>query len=279
MLAPNYFNWPGKVWIISDLHFGDKGILTYERTKFKNPEEHDEFLIKVINQTIQKTDTFVCLGDLGIRWEEPLSKIKNCARKILIMGNHDHDNKTKYKKYFDEVYPGPLFVNKFTVLSHEPIPVSEHFINIHGHLHNSYLDDEHHVNVSIAMAKYKLFPLDDIYNKVQNYPRIRASFLKEWYADKYIFTDTRKDCLMYSDNLHIIPMKKIQEAIKIIENIILDDSKKEEIEKSEKISNFFLSTRLFKGQDIRLKTKSTDPAYNLAEELIKVWEELHVEKE
>ena len=212
MIQPNNFNWPGKVWICSDLHLGDTGILKYERTQFKNSDEHDDFIIKRINLTINKDDTFVCLGDLGKYWENTITKIKNCKRKVLILGNHDRENKGKYRKYFNEVYDGPLFVNKFTVISHEPIPVSEHFINIHGHLHNANLDNDHYVNVSIAMNNYNLYPLDKTIDKAANYPRIKAEFLEEWYADKYVFTDGRKDVMLYSDTLHIVP-KDIRERI------------------------------------------------------------------
>ena len=263
MIYPNYFKWPGKVWICSDLHLGDKGILRYERTEFETPEEHNDFVIKSINRQLNKEDTFVCLGDLGQYWEDSISKIKSCEKKILIMGNHDKESKGKYRKYFDEVYDGPLFVNKYTVLSHEPIPVSDHFLNIHGHLHNSLLDDDHHLNVSIAMAQYKLFPLDDSFEMTAKYPRIKAKFLEEWYADKYVFTDTRKDCLFYPDTMHVIPRKNVEEAIKLIDVLLEGD------ENHDEIVNFYKTHRLFK--EIRLQTKSTDSDAVLALELIKIW--------
>lgn len=270
MLAPNYFNWPGKVWIFSDPHFGDSGILRYERTQFQNSDEHNEFILKIINRTVQSNDTLVCLGDLGQKWEDAITKIKPCGKKILVMGNHDHDNKTKYKKYFDEVYPGPLFVNKFTILSHEPIPVSDHFVNIHGHLHNSYLDDDHHVNASIAMADYKLIPLDMIYDKVQDYPRIRAEFLEEWYADKYVFTDSRKDCLMYADTMHVIPRKKIEFFIDLVTNTkYLDWGLTEEEKQSFKE---YYSHKLFKNQKMP-NIKTTDDNIIVGQEMIRVWRE------
>ena len=207
MKAPVYFNWPNKVWIISDTHFGDLGILKFERTQFTSINDHDEYIIKMINRTVQTGDTLVFLGDMGHHWEEPLKKLKNGLYKVLVMGNHDNLNKLKYTVAFNEVYNGPLFVNKFVILSHEPIPVSEHFINVHGHLHNSFLDDNHHINVNVHMCEYIPVALDKVYEETMSYPRIKAKFLKEWYADKYVFTnkDSRRDVYMYKDTGHIIP--------------------------------------------------------------------------
>lgn len=215
MIMPNYFNWPGKLWLFSDPHFGDRGILKYERNEFNSTEEHDEKIIKAINSKLTEGDTLICLGDLGHNWLNCIPKIKKCGKKILILGNHDNCAKSKYREYFDEVFPGPLFINRFTVLSHEPIPVSEHFINIHGHLHGSILDDNNHINISISMIDYKLFDLDaGTKSLIDKLPRIKAHFLEEWYADKYIFTEKKieKDCLMYS-NGHIIPKHSIGVAI------------------------------------------------------------------
>ena len=77
------YNWPGNVWIFSDPHFGDEGILKYERTEFLTHEEHDSKIIKMIN-TLQE-DTLVCLGDLGL-WKPQIEKIKKMQNSY---GNHD----------------------------------------------------------------------------------------------------------------------------------------------------------------------------------------------
>lgn len=206
MRSTIYFNWPGKVWLFSDPHFGDSGILKYERTQFSSTEDHDKFIIDIINRTINDGDTLVCLGDLGINWVKKINMINPNVKKVLILGNHDGCSKTIYKTYFDEVYDGPLFVNKFIVLSHEPIPVSEHFINIHGHLHCSNLDSKNHINISIAEYGYKLCDIDKIYTRsIESLPRIKARFLKEWYADLYVFTNFEKrDVFMYRDTGHVI---------------------------------------------------------------------------
>ena len=225
MKSNNYFNWPGKVWLFSDPHFGHNKIIKFERTEFATVKEHDQFILKSINANLHPGDTLICLGDLGYRdiWKENISKIKAGVRKILIKGNHDKESESIYKKYFDEVYSGPLFVNKFVVLSHEPIPVSDHFLNVHGHLHNSFIDDDHHVNISMKLANYKLVTLDDMYQKTSEYPRIQAKFLQEWYADKYVFTNKdRKDTYFYKDSGHIIPREKIRSIKKEAKENLFD---------------------------------------------------------
>ena len=91
MKAPIYFKWPGKIWILSDPHFGDNGILKFERTQFENITVHDSYIINKINQKINKGDTIVFLGDMGYSWKDNLNKIKDDIYKVLILGNHDRE--------------------------------------------------------------------------------------------------------------------------------------------------------------------------------------------
>lgn len=276
MKANTYFNWPGKVWIFSDPHFGDRGILRYERTQFKTTDEHDEFILKAINSTIQKGDTLVCLGDLGFGWERVVPRIKKCAKKVLVLGNHDGFGKNTYKEYFDEVYSGPLFVNKFIVLSHEPIPTSEHFINVHGHLHGSVLDEKQYVNASIAMANYKMIALDDLQKKIANAPRIKANFLEEWYADKYVFDRKKTDAIVYNDTLHIVPRDIIEKAISRIRAMYFKDPNEQKL--VEELRSFVYG-REYNCLNITVKQKDKEDIQieRLSEQLLKLWEEKNAE--
>lgn len=260
MKAPTYFNWPNKVWIISDPHFGDLGILRYERTQFESIDEHDSHIIKMINRYVQPGDTIVFLGDMGHHWEEPIKGLKKGLYKVLVMGNHDNLNKVKYTSIFNEVYNGPIFVNKFIILSHEPIPVSEHFINVHGHLHNSFLDDDHHLNVSAHMCDYIPLALDKVYDLTMSYPRIKAKFLKEWYADKYVFTDkdSRKDVYMFRDTGHVIP----RETLKFIEDNFIGCAEPGEVD----IRKYkFFHSRIARSLDFKSTENSTDIIKRLEE--------------
>lgn len=206
MKLTNYFNWPGNIWLFSDPHFGDESLMKVERVEFSTIEEHDKTILRNIRKRVSKDDTLICLGDLGYNWQEKIQKIKS-AKKILVMGNHDKLAKSEYKKYFDEIFTGPVFINKFVVLSHEPIPVGEQFINIHGHLHSAHLDTRNHINISARDNKYEPFSISNINKKIETMPRIKAKFLEEWYADNYIFDSDRTDVPVYEDG-HIIPAKE-----------------------------------------------------------------------
>ncbi len=112
------------------------------------PEEQ----IKIINKNAGKSDTFVCLGDVGDPRFIPLI---NAGFKVLLLGNHDA--RGAYKSVFDEVYVGPLFVAPKILLSHEPVLGLPWCLNIHGHVHSGQEDFEdggHHINVAANVCGY-----------------------------------------------------------------------------------------------------------------------------
>lgn len=76
------------VWVYSDPHFGDKDLAS-GISKRPSDEEH----IKMINSCVGRSDTFICLGDVGDI--EAVKKLR--GYKILICGNHDVGH-TKYRR-------------------------------------------------------------------------------------------------------------------------------------------------------------------------------------
>lgn len=70
----------GSVYILSDLHFGDKNC-QLKTPDWISPEKQ----LGIINSMVRKSDTFVCLGDVG---EGRYVKDINARRKILFLGNH-----------------------------------------------------------------------------------------------------------------------------------------------------------------------------------------------
>lgn len=151
----------GSIWIISDTHFNDDDCKLMNEN-WISPEEH----INIINKKVYKNDTLICLGDCGE--VELFDKLK-CQNKILIMGNHDQA-KTKYLKYFNEVYNGPLFISDKILLSHEPIFGLKFCLNIHGHCHNGeyeYIDEfgGKHLNLASDVVNWEVTNLGELIKK------------------------------------------------------------------------------------------------------------------
>ena len=71
-----------------------------------------------------------------------------------------------------------------------PFAVYDSQVNIHGHLHASYLADRNHINASVAVANYKFVQQSQV-------DRIKKTFDTQWspkflhepYAKDYVFTD------------------------------------------------------------------------------------------
>ena len=180
---------------ISDPHLGHENIIKVERTQFTSIKEHDDYIKNLIMTEVKTYDTLYVLGDVGELTKENISFWKNVpGKKILIRGNHD-TQKGRLEDAFDNVSNVPIFYNKRILLSHEPLPVTNETINVHGHLHGAYLDSKNHLNLSIHMANYKIFTEKDLEVILRQMPKISQKFLYEWYADKYVFTTEKNDVI------------------------------------------------------------------------------------
>lgn len=144
----------GSVYIISDTHFEDKDCLLMD-SNWITPQEH----IERIKARVHKCDTLIHLGDVGN--PEYLSQL-NC-HKVLITGNHDR--KGEMKKYFDEIFDGALFISPKIVLSHEPLPFTPFYLNIHGHDHSYKSHSPYHINLASNVVGYSIFNLGKEINK------------------------------------------------------------------------------------------------------------------
>ena len=190
-------------YFISDLHLGHKNILNFERgDKFKTVEEHDEYIISMLEKRIKSGDTLYNLGDFcfGEVSEGILERYKNLqCKKILIVGNHDRPNKLEELGIFDEIHRNPIFLTRRILLSHEPEMCSPYVLNIHGHLHSSYLDSENHLNVNIYMQNYNLISQKYVDKKLGYLEEYNNCFGAEWYYDKYIFLKAGDDKILTDD--------------------------------------------------------------------------------
>jgi len=181
-------------YFVSDLHFGHKNILKFERRQFDTIEEHDEYIITSINKVVKPTDELYILGDVGN--VELVARLH--GRKYLVLGNHDKQPQKLYEMYFAEVYDTPIYLTQRVVLSHHPIPVTQGVLNSHGHLHGSYLASDNHWNLSIAMVDYKPVGWDRVGSKVGQLVKDNHTFLEEWYVDLYRFVnaESRNDIVV-----------------------------------------------------------------------------------
>lgn len=161
-----------KVFLISDTHFSHNNIIRYEYRPFQNTDEMDEYMIKKWNEVVSENDLVFHLGDVSIsgakRAEEVLKRLN--GRKILILGNHDHFSKTKWRKLGFESYER-YFYNDY-LLTHIPVDeeplkvaVEKGFLkgNIHGHTHsqNQHLSKELYKCCCVELIDYAPILFDE----------------------------------------------------------------------------------------------------------------------
>lgn len=136
-------------YFISDLHFGHTNCLAFDNRPFKTIEEHDEYIIKKWNETVEIDDDVYILGDIS--WHNSTKTIEIFKQlngnKHLIKGNHDGKllKNRELQSLFVEICDyKELYLNdgKMIVLSHYPIPCfRNHYYgsyHLYGHVHNSF---------------------------------------------------------------------------------------------------------------------------------------------
>lgn len=100
-------------WISSDWHLGHKNIVLGQTDwegedrrsacrKFNTVEEHDEVILKNINDNVNKNDFIYFLGDFSFGGSDNIYKYRsliNCENIHFVFGNHDyHIKKNKVVK-------------------------------------------------------------------------------------------------------------------------------------------------------------------------------------
>ncbi|MDK2600517.1 metallophosphoesterase [Bacillus stercoris] len=156
---------PSKVFLISDTHFCHSNIIRYENRPFKDTDEMDEYMIESWNKVVSENDIVIHVGDVILakakKAKEILSRLN--GRKILVLGNHDHFSKKKWKNLGFDPYERYFF--KDYLITHIPfdevplrVAVENGFIkgNIHGHVHsqNSHLDQELYKCCCVELISY-----------------------------------------------------------------------------------------------------------------------------
>lgn len=166
-----------KMYITSDLHLFHRNIINYCNRNYDTSDEDciykmNEDILKLFDALPDDKNTVVWnLVDLAFgrdisKDENYFSVLSSIVERmkgknrtlVLLLGNHDKDlfkftkAKKSYKSVveffekmgFDIVYNAPIVFNENIILSHKPIylnPYGNEFVNIHGHTHNVYVDE------------------------------------------------------------------------------------------------------------------------------------------
>lgn len=131
-------------FFISDLHLGGRERLLYDGAPFPSPAEMADALVRNWNAAVGEDDRVFVLGDVAdVRNEENAELLRSLkGHKTLVMGNNDGRGDAGSERWFleagfERVYPHPIVVKGFFILSHEPLflgPAAP-FSNIFGHVH------------------------------------------------------------------------------------------------------------------------------------------------
>lgn len=186
-IDPNKYH---KVFLTSDTHFGHTNIMNFEHRRDKmilsddaKIEDHDEELIEIWNNTVNKNDLVYILGDFSFYNAEKTMEILNKLNgdKVLIQGNHDiiylqskKFDKTLYKEIVP--YKEIKYKGRGVVLCHYPIEHFNHqdlkennYVHLFGHIHSMEYDiPARSYNVGVDVNEYTPIQLDIAIERAMN---------------------------------------------------------------------------------------------------------------
>lgn len=164
-----------QIWITSDLHFYHDNIVSH-CNRPTTIEEHNDWLINILNSNIKEGDTVYHCGDFGFGKNATFDNLKNILSRLngnwlFIIGNHDKENQLKeickeatgkhqvLGYYYERRYRG-----KNLIMFHFPIENwnKQRYgsIHLHGHLHNNktrlHIDNRFNVCFDVDHRPYLL---------------------------------------------------------------------------------------------------------------------------
>lgn len=173
-------NTNGQIWVTSDLHFSHDNVIEY-CNRPTTPDEHNEWIINQLNNTIGKNDIVIHLGDFMLSRYDRLNRIKEIMKKLngtwyFIMGNHDNpsdfinlSNTTKHKflgSYYELRYVNDDLKVKVNFM-HFPIENWNQMrygsLMLHGHTHGKSTSRVNRFDCGLdAHPQHKPFNLLDL---------------------------------------------------------------------------------------------------------------------
>lgn len=166
----------------ADLHLGHANVIRYCARPYRDAEHMQKSLVANINSRVKEDDVLVHVGDFctrGFAKGEEGSRLKARdylklinAPVVMVLGNHDRQNKTKTvcEYMFCDVGPQRAFVTHYpTTAPHMP-PALMDFVRstcqfaVTGHVHEKWLyqwDGHGLLNVNVGVDQWKYMPVSD----------------------------------------------------------------------------------------------------------------------
>ena len=174
----------GCTYFIGCTHFGHEAMYRFLRADgtrvrpWASAEEGDAVMAANWNRTVAKGDKVYVMGDVAFTPKDLKILGTLNGSKVLIKGNHDTLELTKYAKYFRDVRAYHKLDNE--ILSHIPIhPVSlwrakrnAFWLNIHAHLHaeevllSEGVPDLRYFSCCVERIGYTPISIEEIRNRV-----------------------------------------------------------------------------------------------------------------
>lgn len=138
-----------KIYFISDLHFGHKDVIAFDRRPFKDVEEMEAELIRKWNAKVSRDDHVFVIGDMfgGVTTAHAGEIVQSLNGKIhLIRGNHDPRGQIFESLFEDvaayrEIQVQVRGVRQRVIMRHRLLPFfrghDEGAVMLYGHTHNS----------------------------------------------------------------------------------------------------------------------------------------------
>jgi len=164
------------VWLTSDWHLGHKPMVKW-RPGFNNIHEHDWLLLNNCRNMTTSRDIVWFLGDMfcGCNHNTISAFINLPCRKKLVMGNHDTDHLSAKSditvRDFCDIFEEVVSIKKYKAAWFTHVPMHPEQlrgrINIHGHTHESNINDDRYYNVCPEQTDYKPVKYQDILAKLR----------------------------------------------------------------------------------------------------------------
>lgn len=166
-------------WFISDTHFFHANILKFVDDKgnriraFKSLDDMHKTMVERWNAQVGKNDYVYHLGDVTFQYHRPFQELMYSLNgdKRLIVGNHDKLKQEGLLKHFSKVELWKGFKEHDFTCTHIPGLLDKlrdgHF-NVHGHIHQSHMEDLHYINVSVEVRDYYPVHLDTIIEEINS---------------------------------------------------------------------------------------------------------------